>query len=212
MATPINYEQVVLANVKADEIFERSLPDTSSFQESKTMQLWQQFNAKILRKIFSYCMPVDAMISLSKHSTLGALPEGKLLLPVEVLGEVYGAMETCRLFRDQITTYFWTEHHFFVPLTMFTSPKLNIQSQIWLKKYLPIIQELTIDLDLTRFGGRQQITAALKDRNLECKKVEGIVAGYIDGILERLSPDGCLQSRPSRLHPRPCSVMGFQDL
>ncbi len=110
---------------------------------------------KIKHLIYGYCFPdEERIINLSpRFATKAIFDDEYFASPWDVLDPVLGALEASSTLRKEILTYFWTEFAFHVSINPFSGPKLSPLSNVWLPKYLDIIQHLTIEVDFTRFGG-----------------------------------------------------------
>jgi hypothetical protein len=143
------------------------------------------FPDEVRRNIYSYCFPKEIRkINLSpRFATKEVWPKNYFASPWEVLEEVTGGLSSSRALRNELMTYFWTQYHFHVTLTPFSGPKFSPLSHIWLNNYLGIIQNLTVEADLTRFGGCQ-----LKDApqfGYDVIKMESLLVAIVNGILNR---------------------------
>lgn len=137
--------------------------------------------------IYSFCFPEeDSKISLSPHfATKAVFDEEYFASPWDILDPVWGGLATCQELRHELMTYFWTEYHFHVSVNPFSGPRFSPLSHVWLPQYLHRIQCLTIEVDLTRFGG-----SALKYASsigFECGKLERLLVDLIEGLQMRSS-------------------------
>ncbi|KAH7327256.1 hypothetical protein BKA65DRAFT_64838 [Rhexocercosporidium sp. MPI-PUGE-AT-0058] len=71
------------------------------------------------------------------------------------MDSVAGGLQSFSMLRKELMTYFWSEYHFHVTLNEFSGPKLSPLSHVWLLRYLPIVQRITIEVDFTKFGCSQ---------------------------------------------------------
>lgn len=139
----------------------------------------------VRRKIYDYCFPYEPRkISLSpRFATKAVFPDGYFASPWDVIEPVSGALRAFRALRYELMAYFWTEYHFHVTLNPFSGPRFSPLSHVWLIGYLGIIQYLTVEADLTRFG-----CSALKiapQFGYDMNKIETLLVGIVNGILKR---------------------------
>lgn len=108
----------------------------------------------IRRRIYGYCLPTeDRTISLSPHfATKAVWPNGHFASPWDVLEEVMGGLSSFKALRNELMVYFWTEYKFHVTLNPFSGPTFSPLSHVWLQEHLGMVQKLTLEVDLTRFG------------------------------------------------------------
>ncbi|KAH8598351.1 hypothetical protein B0O99DRAFT_701615 [Bisporella sp. PMI_857] len=141
--------------------------------------------AKVRYIIYSYCFKDERRkISLSpRFATKAVFPEDYFASPWDVLEPVSGALGAFEALRVDLMTYFWSQNQFHITLSAFTGPKICPLSQIWLVKYLDIVQDLAIEIDLTRFGGGVQKHASSFGHNYT--KLESSVAAIVEGLLTR---------------------------
>ena len=140
----------------------------------------------IRRQIYGYCFPEEPRkISLApRFATKAIWTTGYFALPWDVLEDVMGGIGSFRALRHDLMTYFWTMYHFHVTLTSFSGPRFSPLSHVWMQDHLHIVQRLTVEVDLTRFGG-SQLTDAPKFGYDDMNKIERLFKAIVDGILER---------------------------
>lgn len=123
-------------------------------------------------------------ISLSPNfATKDVFPGGYYASPWDVLEPVWGAIRSSRKLRHEVMAYFWIRYHFKITLSTFSGPIYSPLSHVWLLEYLPIIQRLTIEVDLTRLGG-SSIKGAPR-LNYDNDKINMFVATIVKGLLKR---------------------------
>ena len=139
----------------------------------------------IRRKTYGYCFPEEEKrVNLSpKFAIKAVFKEEHFASPWDILEPVAGGLRAFRSIRYELMTYFWTEYNFHVTLTMFTGPRFSPLSHVWLPQYLDIIQHLTIETDLTRFGGSAMKMAPKFGYNLE--KLETMLIDIVKGLIKR---------------------------
>jgi hypothetical protein len=139
----------------------------------------------VRRRIYNYCFPNESRrISLSpRWATKAVFTDGHFASPWEVLEPVFGGMHAFQQLRYDLMTYFWTKYHFHVTLSPFTGPKFSPLSQVWLSKYLDIVQYLTVEADLARFGFGTQEFAAAFGHNMY--KTENLLIDIVKGLTNR---------------------------
>jgi hypothetical protein len=139
----------------------------------------------VRRKFYSYCFPDEPRkISLSpRFATKAVFPDGYFISPWDILEPVLGGLHAFRQLRHELMTYFWTKYHFHVTLSPFTGPKFSPLSHVWLVEYLDIIQYLTIEVDLTRFGFSALRVAS--EFGHDVNKTENLVLGVVIRLLKR---------------------------
>ena len=140
---------------------------------------------KLRRQIYSYCFEDEQRtISLSPNfATKELFEEGYFASPWNVLDPVSGALQSFHALRKDLLRYFWTQFRFHVTLNMFSGPTFSPLSHVWLKDYLNIIQDLTLEVDLTRLGGSALKNAAVF--GYDNQRVERMVVDIVAGLLNR---------------------------
>lgn len=137
-------------------------------------------------------------ISLSpQFATKAVFAAGYFASPWDILRPVWGALQSSSVMRNNLMAYFWTVNSFHVTLNPFTGPQFSPLSQTWLTTYLPIIQHLTVEVDMTRFGG------SMPDPTLfghDVNKLERLFCALVEGILCRQSDaqTHAVSSQPTR--------------
>ncbi|TEY43179.1 hypothetical protein BOTCAL_0376g00110 [Botryotinia calthae] len=166
----------------SDESFEHCLPPRLNNSFSPFFDM----HTKVRRKIYSYCLPssTNIMISLSpEFAWRNCYHDYYFTSPWNVLEMVSGALASSSLMRNDLMTYFWTEYQFHVTLTPFCSSTFTPLSSVWLPNFLNKIQHLTIELDLTRFGGNALKSARHFGYNMEI--MESLLFDLVSGLMER---------------------------
>jgi hypothetical protein len=147
------------------------------------------FPSMIRHLIYSFCFPEeDRKVSLSpRFATKAVFDDEYFASPWDILEPIWGGLSASQGLRFELSTYFWTEYHFYVSLNPFSGPKLSPLSHVWLPQYLGIIQHLTIEVDFTRFGGSILIYNS--------------TIGHVTSKLKRLMVELVkgLQERPSKV-------------
>ncbi|ESZ94809.1 hypothetical protein SBOR_4769 [Sclerotinia borealis F-4128] len=141
---------------------------------------------KVRRKIYSYCLPdsKDITVSLSPHFATKNCYHGYYFTsPWDVLEPVAGGLASFSLMRNDLMTYFWTEYQFHATLIPFCNSLFTPLTSVWLLNFLDRIQHLTIEIDLTRFGGNALKFARRFGYNME--KMENLLSVVIDGLMGR---------------------------
>ncbi|KAI9642445.1 hypothetical protein NHQ30_009250 [Ciborinia camelliae] len=166
----------------SNELFEHSLPPRLDHNSSPLFNL----QIKIRRKIYSYCLPnrKDITVCLSPYFATKNCYHGYYFTsPWDILEPVAGGLASFSLMRNDLMTYFWTEYQFHVTLTPFCNSVFTPLSSVWLPKFLDRIQHLTIEVDLTRFGGNALKFARQFGYNME--KMENLLHPVVDGLMDR---------------------------
>jgi hypothetical protein len=141
--------------------------------------------AAIRRQIYSYCFPVERrQINLSpQFATKAVWSKGYFASPWDILENIMGGLQSFRALRRDLMTYFWAEYQFHVTLTPFSGPLFSPLSHVWMQDYLGIIQRLTVEADLTRFGGSQLVDGPKFGYDVD--KIENLLVAIVGGISER---------------------------
>ncbi|KAF7956152.1 hypothetical protein EAE96_005072 [Botrytis aclada] len=166
----------------SNESFEHCLPP----RQNDNFSPFFDMPTKVRRQIYFYCLPssTDITVSLSpEFAWRNCYHDYYFTSPWSVLEMVSGALASFSLMRNDILTYFWTEYHFHVTLTPFCSSIFTPLSSIWLPKFSNRIQHLTIELDLTRFGGNALKFARRFEYNME--KMESLLLDLVSGLVRR---------------------------
>lgn len=136
----------------------------SSFPSIRSIEQCIQFyssNIKIRHLICSYLINTkgdNKMISLVDPTiTQDAFYATQFISAKEVLSEALSFMQACRLFRDDAMTYFWTRYRFFICLNSAAFPLERQLSRSWMSGYTDRIQDISIEIDLTRVGRSQKL-------------------------------------------------------
>lgn len=108
----------------------------------------------VRRRIYGFCFPIETRpITLSpRFATRAAFEDEYFASPWDVLEPISGGLCAFSALRRDLYAYFWTEYHFHATFNPFSGPKFSPLSHVWLFNYLDIIQNLTVEADLTRFG------------------------------------------------------------
>ena len=141
--------------------------------------------AGIRRQICGYCFPLESRkISLSpRFATKEVWAKGYFASPWDILEDVMGGLGSSRALRKDLMTYFWTEYQFHVTLTPFSGPMFSPLSHVWMQDYLGLVQRLTVEADLTRFGGSQLVDAPKFGYDVD--KIEALLMDIVKGVLKR---------------------------
>lgn len=140
--------------------------------------------AALRLQIYDFCFPIEPRkITLSNaFATKAVFDSSNFAKPFDILADLLGGLQSFQALRYELYVYFWTQYHFHVTLSHFTAHTFfSPLSRIWLKDYLPIIQFLTLELDLTKFGMGVFLGAADFGNNVE------IVETMVDEIMAGLS-------------------------
>lgn len=179
-----NWDLMANDGVPSDlnNLFEHSLPSRPNSTYSPLFNL----PIKVRRKIYSFCLPDSRNITvcLSPHFAIKNCYHGYYFTsPWDVLETVVGGLGSFNLLRNDLMTYFWTEYQFHVTLTPFCNSTFTPLSSVWLPNFLDRIQHLTIEIDLTRFGGNALKFARRFGYNME--KMERLLLAIVDGLMDR---------------------------
>jgi len=178
-----------LETVDLELIYRHIVPSPNSICITSCMTAAQFFNeeapAEVRATICGYCFPWEPRrITLSPYFTLKAVfSEVYHASPWDVLENAMGGIHAFQALRRDLMRYFWTHYRFQVTLDLFSGPVFSPLSHTWLPDYLSIIQDLSIELDLTRFGGGSLKHAESYGYN--CKKLESKLVDIILGISKR---------------------------
>ncbi|QSZ32174.1 hypothetical protein DSL72_001745 [Monilinia vaccinii-corymbosi] len=183
---PFNRDWDVIAcdGIRSDpnRVFENCLPP----QRNNNSSLMFNMPIKVRRKVYSYCLPKrqNITVSLSPHfATKNCYYGYHFTSPWDILQPVAGGLQSFSLMRDDLMTYFWTEYDFHVTLTPFCNSVFTPLSSVWLPNFLDRIQHLTIEIDLTRFGGNALKFA--RSFGYDMEKMDNIFCAVINGLVER---------------------------
>jgi len=140
----------------------------------------------IRKQIYGYCFLEERRkISLAPRYALKAVwAREHFASPWDVLEDVMGGLKSSSALRHELMTYFWTTYQFHVTLTPFSGPKFSPLSHMWMKDYLHIVQHLTVEVDLTRFGGSQLVDAPAFGVD-HLIKIENLFTAIVDGVSKR---------------------------
>lgn len=163
-------------------VFEQLLPNHNSIHED---HVFFALPVTIRERIYDYCFPEEPRrINLSpRFASKAVFPDGYFASPWNVLDDVFGGLHAFRELRRELMTYFWTKYHFHVTLSQFTGPKFSPLSHVWLRDYLDVIQYLTIEADLTRFGFSALKVAAQFGHDVN--KTETLMVSIVKGLVKR---------------------------
>jgi hypothetical protein len=167
--------------IEEEPILERLLLNHNTVQGPPLFNL----PVNVRRKVYDFCFPNEPRkISLSpRFATKAVFPDDYFSSPWDLLEPVFGGLHAFRELRRELMIYFWTEYHFHVTLSPFSGPKFSPLSLIWLTRYLEIVQHLTVEVDLTRFG-----FSALKvapQYGYDMHKTENLVVSIVKGLKNR---------------------------
>jgi hypothetical protein len=170
-------------SIDQTEVFQQLIDD---YEEKNEKHIFPTFPADIRQKIYSLCFNdcASQKISLSpKFATRAIFPDDYFASPWNVLDPVWGGLRASRALRNDLMNYFWTTYHFHVTLNVFSGPVFSPLSHVWLLNFLDRIQRLTVESDLTRFGGSSLKIAPAFGHNND--KVEDLLLGLIKRLAER---------------------------
>lgn len=174
----------VMSNMPVDQesVFEFLLLSHNSVYEDRSLFA---LPITVRRRIYEYCFPNEPRkISLSpRFASKAVFPDGYFASPWDVLDPVLGGLHAFRKLRHELMIYFWTVYHFHVTFSPFTGPKFSPLSHVWLPDYLEVVQYLTVEADLTRFGFSALKVAAQFGHDV--KKTEDLVVGIVQGLVKR---------------------------
>lgn len=179
-----DWDLVACDGIRSDpnKVFEDCVPPHLNKNHSPFFKL----PTKVRRKIYFYCLPnkQDTTVSLSPHfATKNCYYSYHFTSPWDILQPVAGGLQSFSLLRNDLMTYFWTEYDFHVTLTPFCNSVFTPLSSVWLPNFLDRIQHLTIEIDLTRFGGNALKFARQFGYNME--KMDNLFCAVVDGLMER---------------------------
>ncbi|APA08854.1 hypothetical protein sscle_04g036240 [Sclerotinia sclerotiorum 1980 UF-70] len=167
--------------VDFNDTFKHCLP-----RQNKNFSIFFDLPINVRRKVYSYCLPDRKSITvlLSPHFVIKNCYHGYYFSsPWKVLESVAGGLASFSLMRNDLMTYFWTEYQFHVTLSPFCNPTFTPLSSVWLPNFLDRIQHLTIEIDLTRFGGNALKFARRFGYNME--KMENLFLAVVNGLTKR---------------------------
>ncbi|KAF7853944.1 hypothetical protein EAF04_010610 [Stromatinia cepivora] len=168
--------------IDSNDLFEHCLPPRQNNNFSPFFDL----PINVRRKVYSYCLPNSKSITilLSPQFVIKNCYHGYYFSsPWNVLENVAGGLASFSLMRNDLMTYFWTEYQFHVTLTPFCNSAFTPLSSVWLPNFLDRIQHLTIEIDLTRFGGNALKFARRFGYNME--KMENLLLAVVNGLIKR---------------------------
>ena len=141
--------------------------------------------AIIRRRIYNYCFKDEPRkISLSpRFATKAVFPDGYLASPWDVLEPVFGGLHAFSVIRRELMIFFWTQYSFHITLSPFTGPAFSPLSSVWLPRYIQIVQYLSVEADLTRFGFGHSKPGAKFGHNVN--KTEVLLVGIVKGLAKR---------------------------
>jgi hypothetical protein len=139
----------------------------------------------VRRKIFDHCFPAeDRLVSLSpRFATKQIFDVDHFALPWDILDPVWGGLRSFRELRHELMVYFWTEYHFYVALSPFSSPSFSPLQFTWLPDFLDIIQHFTVEIDFTRLGFSHLKNAIHFGQNT--RKIEELFTNLVNGVQDR---------------------------
>lgn len=150
--------------------------------------LWFKLPVKCKRMIYEYLFPDDpatTKISLvTRQFTIAVFPAEDHFIPVwDVLFEVWGALGSCKAWRNEVLAYLFTQYRFHITLNEFTMKFVTPLTCVWILPYLHLLERLTIERDFTRLAfNRAEGAAGLKDISY---KVTPWFDLLIDGLMKR---------------------------
>lgn len=104
----------------------------------------------------------------------------------DVLRPADAYAESATLCKDDVLAYFWSTYKFHMTLSTFTGSNVCPLSHGWFPKYYNCFQNLTVEIDLTRFGFGAGKHAG---KNLGVsKKLEKALDDLISGLEKRTHP------------------------
>lgn len=190
--TPLLARDVDLIASSTQKLKEKlaSTNHTSDSKKVGALHIMFLLPASVRKNIYRHCFVEESRkISLSPHfATKAIFPEGHFASPWTVLHPVHGAIQAFSLIRNELMEYFWSEFHFHVTLSMFSGPKFSPLSHAFLPQHIHIVQYMTLEIDLTRFGGSTLQKGHQFGHN--CSKIEKQIAEMIDGLLQRTDSAG----------------------
>ncbi|CAD6445988.1 f860a0a9-079d-4e1e-bbe1-43a05074760f [Sclerotinia trifoliorum] len=168
--------------VDFNDLFKHCLPP----RQNNNFSLFFHLPVNVRRRVYSYCLPDrnGITILLSPHFVIKNCYHGYYFSsPWNVLECVAGGLASFSLMRNDLMTYFWTEYQFHVTLSPFCNSVFTPLSSVWLPNFLDRIQHLTIEIDLTRFGGNALKFARRFGYNME--KMESLLLAVVNGLIKR---------------------------
>lgn len=190
-----------LQPVNLELIFQQLVPIPKSVSIKPCMTaaefFYMEAPAEVRAKICNYCLPWEPRrITLSPYFVLkGVFSEVYHASPWDVLENVLGGLHAFRALRLDLMAYFWTHYRFHVTLDPFSGPVFSPLTHKWLPRYLGIIQDLSIELDLTKFGGSSLRHS--ESYGYDCRKIDNKLASFIRHISRR--EDGLPMARYGHL-------------
>ena len=166
-----------------DDVFPQLLQVSDASDD--TIHALFKLPASVRRRIYGFCFPFEPRkITLSpSFATKAVFPEEYFASPWDIIDIVAGGMQSFSMLRNDLMAYFWTEYHFHVTITEFSGPKFSPLSHIWLKRYLGIVQHITIEIDFTKFGCSQLKDAKKFGYNFD--KTRGLLNEIVCGLGQR---------------------------
>jgi hypothetical protein len=144
-----------------------------------------QLPTSVRRIIYQFCFPIESRkISLSpRFATKAVYGKDYFASAWDILDDVWGGLGSFTALRKDLLTYFWTNYHFHVTLSLFSGPRFCPLALIWLPRYLGIIQYLTIELDFTKF--RYNCRKIAPDLGYRLNKEEELLMSVVEGLSDR---------------------------
>ena len=164
---------------------------TSTMEEPYTVhRRSQKFRVHALpesvrRNIYQFCFPLESRkILLSpRFTTKAVFGEDYFASPWDILDDVWGGLSSFTALRKDLLTYFWTNYHFHVTVSLFSGPRFCPLSLIWLPRYLGIVQYLTVEVDFTTF--RHNCMKLAPDLGYCMTKEERLLMNIVEGLSDR---------------------------
>lgn len=210
--TAITYDNQLYQG--SQRVFERS---HDALDDGQKCSLWSRLPPKVKRTVVAHLLPTtDKLINLSHDgATVGVFENDHWIRPCKILDVAVDALKTSRSMRNDILTYFWTEHHFLISINMISLPRISTILFVFAAPYFNRVQNLTLEMDLTLFNAMDVIMAPSVWRALpgyeqnELKTFQTIMKLLIDKLLDGRQKRGLrldylhLVNRPQRLASQP---------
>jgi hypothetical protein len=171
----------------ADDIEDTTLFVEEPYIENRKSQKFRlhRLPASVQRIIYQFCFPIESRkVSLSPgFATKAVFGQDYFASPWDILDDIWGGLSSFTALRRDLLSYFWSNYHFHVTLSLFSGPRFSPLPLFWLPRYLGIVQYLTVEVDFTRF--RYNCMKVAPDLGYHMNKEEDLLMNIVEGLSDR---------------------------
>jgi hypothetical protein len=172
-----------VSHFNSDFLYSRIQKSPGAAESPIFKMLPSHIRLEIWGNLFS--IPAGKKIILSKDFVMKPVfPDNYFISPWDVIEPIQGAISSCRQMREEILWYFCHKFHFHVTFSPFTTGQIFSGLSIrWLNIYAKWINNLTLEVDFTKFGFSKAAAASSMNLVPSCSKIYKLIKDLVAALL-----------------------------